>query len=108
MPEQRPIRSFVAIPVPEAAREAIGRAVAPLRGVGDVRWVPPEQYHLTLKFLGDATPEQLGETAAGLAETANIFSHFVVEFTWIGAFPRLERPRVVWLGMGAGATELTA
>jgi RNA 2',3'-cyclic 3'-phosphodiesterase len=104
----RHIRSFIAVGLPEPARAAIARVIDQLRGVGDVRWVTPEQLHVTLKFLGDATPAQLAETATGLREKANAFSRFVVELGWLEAFPNLARPRVVWLGAAGGASELTA
>jgi 2'-5' RNA ligase len=108
MPDDRPIRSFIAVALPEPARAAVRQVIDGLRGVGDVRWVTPEQLHLTLKFLGNATPAQAAELAGRLREIANIFSRFVVEFEGLGAFPNPARPRVVWLGVARGASELAA
>ena len=57
-------RGFVAVLLPEALRAEAARVAAPLRGVGDVKWSPAENYHLTLKFLGSvprAVAGALGE-----------------------------------------------
>lgn len=102
------IRSFIAVPIPSEVREAVAAALEPLRGAGDVRWVRPEQYHLTLKFLGDATPAQLDKVAAGLHSIANTFSPFVIQLAGVGAFPRVERPSTLWVGIAAGAEGLAA
>jgi 2'-5' RNA ligase len=87
---------------------AVGALTEGLRGIGDVRWVRAEQYHLTLKFLGDASPEQLEQLAAGLRELSKISSSFVIQLEGVGAFPRMERPRTIWLRVSAGEAPLAA
>jgi 2'-5' RNA ligase len=103
---EKPIRSFVAVEVPEASRGALDQILAGLRGTGDVRWVTRDQYHLTLKFMGNASHAQLEAVAGELATIAKIRLQFMLELSGLGGFPRLERPRVVWLGVSAGAAEL--
>lgn len=71
-----------------------------------MRWAPPERLHLTLKFLGDTSPEKVPLLAEILAENANTFSRFVVELGDVGAFPDLRKPQTVWLGVEREA-ELT-
>ena len=108
-------RLFVAVPVTEEVRDAVGRlmerlAGAPIdvRGPGQPRWVHVEGLHLTLRFLG-ATPDvRLQELSAAVAATARGVAPFRVELTGGGAFPTPQRPRVLWIGIEAGATELEA
>lgn len=99
--EQSPgmLRLFIAVPAPPAVRIEAARVIDRLRGRGDVRWTPTERLHLTLKFLGDTSPEKVPLLAEIIAESANIFSPFVVELGDVGAFPNLRRPQTVWLGV---------
>ena len=105
---EEPIRAFIAVSIPDDVRDRITAVTGRLRGAGDVRWTPPENFHLTLKFLGNVAPERLEKLSAELHEKAKICSSFLVECRGLGAFPRLERPQVIWLGIGEGAPELCA
>ncbi len=66
-----PVRSFFAVPLPQEAREAAAQLAGRLResdrGEG-VRWVRPEGYHLTLRFLGNVAREAIAELAERVAE----------------------------------------
>lgn len=105
----------MAVPVADLVREAVGRlmeqlAGAPIdvRGPGQPRWVRVDGLHLTLRFLG-ATPDvRLQELSAAVAAAAQGVAPFRVELTGGGAFPTPQRPRVLWIGIGAGAEELEA
>lgn len=96
------MRLFFAVWPPEALRRRLWRALAPLRNAApDVRWVPPERYHITLRFLGDvASPEvpRLTEAAEALAREPV----FPARLTGTGTFPRRGVPRVYWVGVRAG------
>lgn len=93
------MRLFIAINIPKKERERIHRAARSLReGNYPFRWVKPDLFHLTLKFLGEVTPRQvsvIGETMAGVA---NATGGFQMEIGGFGAFPTIRRPRVLWLG----------
>lgn len=99
--EQRPapLRLFIAVPAPLAVREQARAVMVRLRGAGDVRWVTPDRLHLTLKFLGDCSPDLVPSLTEILEESANIFSAFVVELGDVGAFPNLRKPQTLWLGV---------
>jgi RNA 2',3'-cyclic 3'-phosphodiesterase len=105
----------MAVPVADEVREGVGRlmeelAGAPIdvRGPGQPRWVRVEGLHVTLRFLG-ATPDvRLQELAQVLASAARGFAPFRVDLTGGGAFPTPERPRVLWIGIGNGATEFAS
>ena len=92
------LRLFVAVPAtPEVTSVAAGMVEA-LRGAGDVRWVTPENLHLTLRFLGPTAPERLPELFE-ILDKSNNYSSFVVSLHGVGAFPSVSRPRTVWIGI---------
>ncbi len=71
-----------------------------------VKWVEPHNLHLTLKFLGEVD----GSTAEGAAEALRAVEAsppFVLQLVGLGAFPRARGARVLWVGVGEGAQELT-
>jgi 2'-5' RNA ligase len=68
-----------------------------------VRWSAVEKLHLTLKFLGDTPAERVDDISRLMGETANRFSPFVIQLGRRGAFPSVQRPQVIWLGVEGGA-----
>jgi 2'-5' RNA ligase len=103
------IRSFVAILLSEALRESVASTVEQLRPLGPaVAWVPARNLHLTLQFLGDQPEERLAAAEAALQEAAARIAPIDVTLHGIGAFPGLERPRILWIGLARGALEVRA
>ena len=94
-----PVRCFVALDVSDSVRTALGETVDGLKRVVDgVRWVRPENVHLTLKFLGDVDRSRLTSVASGLSAIEN--SQAVrLRLTSLGGFPRRDRARVIWVGL---------
>jgi len=100
------IRAFVAVLLDEDVRAAIAATIERLRPLGSaVAWVPPRNLHVTLHFLGEQSDERLAEAEAALAEAAAGSAPLDITFHGIGAFPGLERPRIVWVGLAHGALE---
>ena len=101
-------RLFVGVPLTAGARAALsehlGRA---LPGGLPGRPVPPQNWHLTLRFLGETGPEAASTMTAALHDAVRTPS-FRVVFEGCGAFPRPARASVLWIGVSAGAAELTA
>lgn len=96
------MRTFIALNLPKKERQRIHRSARLLREEGlPVRWVEPDDLHLTLKFLGEVRPEKLPRIEATLAEVAASTPPFVITLGGFGAFPTLRRPRVIWLGVEA-------
>ncbi|ABS24676.1 RNA 2',3'-cyclic phosphodiesterase [Anaeromyxobacter sp. Fw109-5] len=97
-------RLFVALEPPDAVRRRIGARAAALRQAAgrhaeDVRWVPVENLHLTVQFLG-AVPEQRVESVAdGVRAAAAASRPLALEVKGAGGFPNARRPRVIWLGL---------
>ncbi len=103
-----PLRSFLAAELPPHARAQTLQAIEQLRkAIPDgVRWVPPENLHLTLKFLGNVDPERIPELIAAANARLQGAASFEVELGGLGVFPNAQRARVVWLGVCAGGAEL--
>ena len=96
------MRMFVALNLPEDAREALYAATKPLRDAGlPVRWLKPESLHITLKFLGWVRPEDTERVAGTAAEAASKTRNFELPIGGLGAFPTRRRPRVIWAGVEA-------
>ncbi len=100
-------RAFVAVVLDDGLRAAVGATIERLRPLGPaVAWVPARNLHVTLHFLGDQSEERLARAEAALADAAAGSAPMDVTFHGIGAFPGLERPRILWVGLAHGALEV--
>lgn len=97
------IRAFIAINLPLFLQKELGNIIEQLKGPDTeaVRWVPPENIHLTLKFLGDVSPANLEILKKILEAKASRYSPFEIRVGNLGAFPNQHRPRVIWVGIQA-------
>ncbi|HTJ00003.1 MAG TPA: RNA 2',3'-cyclic phosphodiesterase [Dongiaceae bacterium] len=98
------LRLFLAVALPDAIRAELRRAQSQLRRdapPGAWRWTRPEQFHVTVKFLGDIPPEQLGWLEAAVTVVCAGFPALTLTAQGIGYFPSPAKPRVIW----AGATD---
>ena len=103
------MRSFIALELSKEIKDELGRLQGELKEAGaDVKWVKPENIHLTLKFLGDMEESELGEIKRTLADAASRQAPFEVSLFKLGAFPTLDRPRVIWAGVNKGCSEVEA
>ncbi|MDD5370101.1 MAG: RNA 2',3'-cyclic phosphodiesterase [Anaerolineaceae bacterium] len=98
------IRSFIAIDLPKPIQDAIDQVSRELqthKAAGVVRWVPARNIHLTLKFLGEVSSNNL-ELLVKILQT-EITRHrcFEIKVSDLGAFPSIHRPRVIWVGVQA-------
>ncbi len=96
------MRLFIGLNIPKKQRMRIHRAVRALRDVElPVRWIEPDNFHVTLKFLGEVRRERVDDIAAAVEKVASATGAFTTEISGFGAFPTIRRPRVIWLGVGA-------
>ena len=105
------IRTFIAVNLPADVLTRIGQVQAELKPAarsGAVRWAAPEQIHLTLKFLGDIASGSLPELVAALHRACAGIGPFELCAEGLGAFPDLQRPRVLWAGIAGGLSSLHA
>ena len=101
-------RLFVGIPVPPPCRDALANLAAALgRRTGSAaRWTRPENFHLTLQFLGQTPEEQVASVADALAAVR--FVPFVLQPGPLRCLPGWQRPRVLHLDLARGAAECAA
>ncbi|BAJ62901.1 RNA 2',3'-cyclic phosphodiesterase [Anaerolinea thermophila] len=97
------IRAFIAIDLPEDLRHKLGEIMDSLKKKTPraVRWVPPQNIHLTLKFLGNVSPNNLNTLTQMLRQEALRHSPMQFSVGSLGAFPSKQRPRVIWVGVHA-------
>jgi 2'-5' RNA ligase len=100
------LRAFIAVEIPLEIREAVCQATRALqKGAGSaVRWVPLENMHLTLKFLGDVSAANVELLSQMLHAEAGLFHCFDLGVGGLGSFPSLKRPRVIYIGIQAPPT----
>lgn len=98
------MRLFVALNLPKKERTRVYRASAALRDADlPIRWIDPDNYHLTLKFLGEVHAERIAPIEGIMQKVAGSTIAFDVSLGGFGAFPTIRKPRVVWLGIVASA-----
>ncbi len=102
-------RAFIAILLDEAIRAAVDAEIEQLRPLGRaVAWVPAENLHVTLKFLGQQSDAGLREATLALEDAAGRYAPFSIRLHGVGGFPGMDRPRIVWIGVAEGALEARA
>jgi 2'-5' RNA ligase len=94
-------RAFVAIRLAPEVDRTVARFQAGLRAVGgDISWTAPANFHLTLRFLGNRVePAVIEKMIDGLHAIAAATAPFMMAARGAGAFPSLNRPRVIWIGL---------
>jgi 2'-5' RNA ligase len=100
------LRAFIAVEIPSSLQKKIQESTAGLRktlGNELIRWVPPQNVHLTLKFLGDVSSFSLELIKQMLTAEAAQYPCFEMQVEGIGSFPNPRRPRVIWVGLRAPA-----
>jgi 2'-5' RNA ligase len=102
------VRTFVALLIPPDWAEHLGRIGADLAGrTSGLSWVKPGNLHLTLRFLGDLGDSGVSRAGESVRRGAGGVAAFPARLGVLGAFPNLERPRVLWVGLALGAEEAT-
>jgi 2'-5' RNA ligase len=94
------IRVFVAIEINSEIKNELSGYLNKLKGTGaDVKWVSPENIHLTLKFIGYIEKEALINMNKVISDALSSIEPFSISIGNIGAFPSLNKPRVVFVGV---------
>lgn len=104
------MRLFAAIELDDAVRQAIQREQRRLERIASegrsaLRWVGPDQLHLTLAFLGEVPESRATMASQALCRPLHE-SCFEMGFGGLGLFPPLGAPRVLWLGVTRGSLEV--
>lgn len=105
-----PIRAFIAIELDDQLRLALGHLQRQLKnepGAHSVRWVAPQNIHLTLKFLGNVDEKRVPEISGALTRSAHNVPPFLLVARGLGCFPNIRRPNNIWVGL-TGALDLAS
>lgn len=101
------MRTFIAISLPQEIKTALVKLQKNLKTSGaDVKWVEEQNIHLTLKFLGEIEEKIAEKICVILKETAKNLNPFSLRLESPGAFPRTDKPRVIWAGLGEDIQQL--
>ncbi len=97
-------RTFVAVETPSDVRIRAAALVERLKSSGaKIRWTDVQTMHWTLNFLGDVPDNEIADVCQCVASAVAPFSPFDLQISGCGAFPKVGRPRTLWLGAGDGA-----
>ncbi|MFL5560274.1 MAG: RNA 2',3'-cyclic phosphodiesterase [Gemmatimonadaceae bacterium] len=94
------MRLFIAINLPAPVIGAFDREVEPLRAAAPaLRWIAPEKWHLTVRFIGDQPVERVAEIRAAIDAATARHGEAPLSLGGVGAFPNFRRARVIWIGV---------
>jgi RNA 2',3'-cyclic 3'-phosphodiesterase len=94
------IRAFIAVQIDPKTVQKILETIEQLKlRVPDIRWIPPSNLHLTLKFLGDIDSAKVDPVVQALQLHLHLFSRFIINAKGLGVFPDVKWPRVLWVGL---------
>jgi len=106
---RRLIRTFVAFLIPAEWTEYLAEAGRDLAArTSRFSWVKPGNIHITIRFLGDLGEDGVRRVSESVRESAGSEEAPRARLGALGAFPKLEKPRVVWVGLGEGADAVTS
>lgn len=98
-----PLRVFAAVAPPHEVRQALVDQLSDVVIPGKV--VPPANWHLTLRFLGDIDEVACDRYLAAL-DSRDLGRRFKVRLANFGAFPNHRKATVTWLGVAQGEQRL--
>ena len=102
-------RVLLALPLGTLFLQEIGRFLSTLRGgSAGIKWVLPEQVHITLHFFGDVDLASLGKIPEIVRPIAERSAPMRIAFEKVGYFPDSHRPQVIWLGIKGDVLPLMA
>jgi 2'-5' RNA ligase len=103
------IRTFIGVDVGKAIRDrAVSLQEKLAQSSNDVKWVEPENLHITLLFLGEVDDRELPAVCRAVSDNLQEQPSFSLSVEGVGCFPNPRRPRVLWIGVGEGTQELCA
>lgn len=103
------IRTFIAVDLGQKLRDRCVAMQENLAKLGaSLKWVEPDNLHVTLLFLGEVDERAVPEVCAAVAAVCVQHDTFTLSVEKVGCFGSPRRPRTLWAGVGEGATELIA
>ena len=106
--EANNIRAFLAIEPAEDILQAVSRLQEKIKleVSGRMSWTKPQGQHLTLKFFGDVSADDIKNICSAVEKRLATASSLILKIEKLGVFPDIKRPRVLWLGMNGDVEKL--
>ncbi|MRR17666.1 MAG: RNA 2',3'-cyclic phosphodiesterase [Deltaproteobacteria bacterium] len=106
MPDEKNIRAFLALEIPEDVQDAVSRLQEKLKRDlgGRISWTQSQGRHLTLKFFGNVSAEDVKHISSAVDSRTQLHRPLNLSIGELGVFPNPQRPRVLWCGV-AGEIE---
>ena len=106
---EKNIRAFLAIDPPEDILQAMSRLQEKLKREisGRISWTKPQGQHLTLKFFGDISPEDVKIICSAVQNRVASGQSLNLKIEKMGVFPDARRPRVIWCGVTGDVEKLS-
>jgi 2'-5' RNA ligase len=93
-------RVFIAINLPDEIKKKIGLVIGKLKKINPdykIKWVAPENLHLTLHFFGDLNEKQIAQAGGGIEKIIKQIDSFEMKTGEFGCFPNEKHPRVIFI-----------
>ena len=100
------VRVFLALPLAHVFFEEVRPLHEVCKKIPGVKWVKPEQLHVTLHFFGDVSREEIAQIKKIIQATIGTMEPFQLFLENVGYFPPAGRPRIIWLGLGGETLRL--
>ena len=102
------IRSFIAIELPPELKKELTKVETQLKINSSpvIKWIEPGSIHITLKFLGETSDAILDDLILAMEESVVGVSPFKLDVRQLGAFPGVDRPQVIWVGVSGEMEKL--
>lgn len=88
------MRLFIGIGLPDEAKQRLATLAG---GIPDARWVPRDNFHITLAFLGEVPDPDIADIGLSLGKID--YPAFDVNIQGVGIFGSAKRPRILWAGV---------
>jgi 2'-5' RNA ligase len=102
------VRCFIAIELPDGVKRGLRELQSRLKADSQapVKWVDPDNIHLTLKFLGNVATDRMDEITAALTQAVQGTTYLSLEVKELGVFPNPRRVQIVWVGVSGEVEKL--
>ena len=105
---QNQIRAFIALELNKEVKKELANIQKKLKEIdGDIAWVDPENFHLSLNFLGNIDQGSVPTIEKILKNVCKKIKEFQLALDILGVFPYVSSPRVIWIGIGSGYNSVT-
>lgn len=94
------MRTFIAFDLPQTVKSEISTWIKPIKQPAlnsSIKWVDSKNLHITLKFLGETTPDKINRLAEKINNQLHSLKPIPLNLSKPGAFPSIQKPNVIWI-----------